>query len=400
MLNLSARHYLQFLLAVFLYWNCTSDQENPPEPQVNQHLVDYSLKSEFDQTLIKSFIILSGYPDFVDQVKYDIEIYTLRYKTSVDGKEVIASGVISIPKDIPGPLPYLSAHRGTIFVDSEAPSENALVYGFEVIAASGYVTVLADMIGFGETKDQVQRYYNKASNGQVAIDLIRAGEEFLAEKDVLLNDQLFLFGYSQGGFITLATHQAIESDPGLDWNIEAVAAGAGSYNIEFVMEDVLNRGVFTSPGFLSLIVYSYNEVNSFAKPMNYYFQEPFAGQMPGLLDGSKSQGEINGILPDTLDQYFQLDFLEGMRSKTETQMIEAFRENSVHDWEPKAPLRLYHSSGDQFIPIEDSQNTAGLMSKAGADVTFVFIGEGSHQQSSIAMLTQVIPWFESLRQDQ
>lgn len=395
---LLSKIYHLFIFLLFI-WACSSDPE-APEPIVNQYLVESSLKSEFDQALIKNFVTLSGFPDFVDLVRHDIEIYTLKYKTMVEGKEVIASGVISIPKDLPGPIPYMSAHRGTIFADSETPSENRLVYGFEVIAASGYATVLPDMIGFGSTKDMVQYYYNKETNSRVTIDLIKAGKEFLREKDILLSDQLFLFGYSQGGFITMATQQAIEKDTEFNLDITAVAAGAGSYDIEFVMDDVLNRGVFTSPAFLSLIIYSYNTVNGFGKSLDYYFQEPFASQIPDLLDGSKSQGQINSVLPDTLENYFQPTFMEGMLNRTEAEMIGAFRENSVHNWQPNAPLRLYHSSGDQYIPIEDSQNTADLMKKGGSDVTFVQIGDGTHQESSIAMLVRVIPWFESLRIDQ
>lgn len=393
------RNIFHLLFFMLFLWACSTDPETP-EPKVNQYLVESFLKSEFDQPLIKNFVTLSGFPDFVDLVKHDIEIYKLTYNTTVNGEVVVASGVISIPKDIPGPIPYMSAHRGTIFADSEAPSDNRLVYGFEVIAASGYATVLPDMIGFGSTKDMIQHYYDKETNRQVTIDLIKAGEEFLREQEVLLSDQLFLFGYSQGGFITLATQQAIENDPELDWEIAAVAAGAGSYNIEFVMDDVLNRGVFTSPGFLSLIIYSYNFVNGFDKPMDYYFQEPYASQISELLDGSKSQSEVNKALSDTLKNYFQPLFMEGMMNRTETEIIKAFRDNSVHNWQPEAQLRLYHSSGDQYIPIEDSQNTANLMKNGGSDVIFVNIGDGTHQESSIAMLIQVIPWFESLRMDQ
>ena len=69
------------LIAFFLIpilGGCSVDIE-PPAPIVNQHLVDASLKSEFDQALIKSFVSVSGFPDFADLVKYDIEIYKIKY---------------------------------------------------------------------------------------------------------------------------------------------------------------------------------------------------------------------------------------------------------------------------------------------------------------------------------
>ena len=382
----------------FLFWSCSEDSESPA-PVENEYLVESSLKIALDESLIKNFAIFSGLPEFTDYVRNDIEIYKIIYKTVVQGEEVLASGVISIPSGLPGPIPMISAFRGTIFSDTEAPSENSLIYGFEVFAAAGYATVMPDMIGFGSSKEMVQHYYNQATNGRVAIDMIRASHEFFSERDILLNDQLFLFGYSQGGFITMATQQAIENDPALGWDLTAVAAGAGAYNIEFVMEDVIDRGVFTSPGFLSLIIYSYNEVNNFNKSMEYYFQEPYASQMPFLLNGSKSQGQINEALSDTLINYFQPSFVEGMKNKTQTEMIKAFRDNSVHDWQPEAPLRLYHSSGDEYIPIADSQNTAELLKENGSDVEFILLGEKNHSSSSIDMISETIPWFEGLRTD-
>ena len=51
-------HLLFFML--FL-WACSTDPETP-EPKVNQYLVESSLKSEFDQALIKNFVTLSGFP--------------------------------------------------------------------------------------------------------------------------------------------------------------------------------------------------------------------------------------------------------------------------------------------------------------------------------------------------
>ncbi|WP_020531679.1 lipase family protein [Flexithrix dorotheae] len=386
-----------FLLAA-LFWSCSEDPE-PEVPVENKFLVESSLKSEYNESFLKTLAGLGGYGSFTDIIRNDIEIYRLKYKTTVGGQEVIASGVISIPTNVSGAIPFLSAHRGTIFGDDEAPSEANPFYAFELFAAAGYATVLPDMIGFGETKDMVQHYYNKEANSQVAIDMMHAGREFLRGKDIELNDQLFLLGYSQGGFITIATQQAIESDPALNWDITAVAAGAGSYNIEFVMDDVINRGIFTAPGFLSLIVYSFNEVNGFGKSMDYYFQEPYASQIPDLLDGSSGFAEVNAALSDTLSVYFQSTFVDGLKNRTETEMINAFRANSVQDWKPNAPVRLYHSSGDQYIPIEDSQQTAEVMSKNGADVTFIQVGDKSHSAASVDMVIEAVPWFESLRTD-
>lgn len=383
------------LLFMMLFMAC-SDENNEPE-QVNEFLVDYFLKSEYNQESIRSIATFSGLSTLTDAIQSDVSVYVIQYKTVVDGEEVIASGIASFPNQIQGPVPMISAHRGTIFEDTEAPSTSIFPYGFELFATAGYVVVLSDMIGFGSTKDLVQHYYNKETNSRVAIDMIKAGGEFFKEIGATYTDQLFLTGYSQGGFITMATLEAIEQDPSLPWNVVAAATGAGSYNIEFVMDDVLDRGVFTSPGFLSLIVYSYNEVNNFNKPMEYYFQQPFANKIPGLLDGSSSWGTIRQALSDTIDHYFQHSFLEGLRNRTETEILNAFQQNSVHNWVPNVPVRFYHSSGDEFIPIEDSQNTVELMASKGADVSFYQIGDQDHGTALLEMLVEVLPWFEELK---
>jgi hypothetical protein len=74
---------LLLLFLATLFYGCTSDSE-VPEPEENQYLVEWSLKSEFERSLIQTFVAISGFPDFVDLVKYDIEIYKLTYKTMVD----------------------------------------------------------------------------------------------------------------------------------------------------------------------------------------------------------------------------------------------------------------------------------------------------------------------------
>jgi pimeloyl-ACP methyl ester carboxylesterase len=383
-------------LMVSIFFGCSRDLD-APKPVEEKHLVNFSLKSEFGKEMISDFAVLMGYPDFTKYVKYDIEIYKINYKTEINNNEVIASGVIVLPKGWQGPIPLLSAQRGTMFAHTNAPSETRLVYGFELISTAGYATIMSDMIGFGSTKNLPQYYYNKQANSQVVIDMIKAGKEFLIEKNIGLTGELFLFGYSQGGYTTLAAQQKIETDPYLDWNINAVAAGAGAYDIEFIMEDILDKGVFTSPSFLSLLVYSYNRVNGFNSPMKYYFKEPYASQIPILLDGSMNQKQINDKLPDTLSEFFQELFLERMKDRTQIDMIKAFRANSVHNWKPISKTRLYHSLGDQYVPFSASQKTAQEMRSKGADVSFETIGNRTHEESAIQMVTKVVPWFESIR---
>jgi len=138
---------------------------------------------------------------------YNVNTYKVIYKT-IDTKGVLinVSGLLAIPKKNAGqPSPRLSLHHGTIFLDQQAPSFNHQVDATSVIAASmGYIVTEADYIGYGESVGQLHPHTHKDTLSGAAIDLLRASKTWLMQQNIAENGQLFLGGYSEGGYTTFA----------------------------------------------------------------------------------------------------------------------------------------------------------------------------------------------------
>ena len=111
----------------------------------------------------------SEFSDITKNAKYGISLYTITYKTTYMGEEIIASGLVSFP-DTDNPVPMLSFHHGTESKHLNAPTDNLLTYSFFSNAASlGYVFLMPDYLGFGSSKDILHPYYRSYIIGNTII---------------------------------------------------------------------------------------------------------------------------------------------------------------------------------------------------------------------------------------
>ncbi|UOQ73603.1 alpha/beta hydrolase family protein [Hymenobacter cellulosilyticus] len=64
-------------------------------------------------------------------------------------------------------------------------------------------------------------------------------------------------------------------------------------------------------------------------------------------------------------------------------MLAAFRDNDIYDWQPKAPLALFHGTADDYVPFFNSQDAYNAMKARGAtQVTLRPIAGGNHFSSA------------------
>ena len=397
----AARIFWLLLVLIVLY-GCSEDDPLPADPLVED---EFFVSSEELLTLsvseIQTVMQLTGFGEFVELVENGFTVHRVVYNTTFREADITASGLVVIPDGITGPFPLLSAHHGTIFSHDEAPSEFSLsngLTGFELFSAAGFVSIIPDYLGYGESKEILHPYYNFRYTASAILDMISATREFLDNQAVSFNDKLFLVGYSEGGYATLAAQKAIEDNPDSGFNITAAAAGAGGYDIVGVMDEVLKNDTYSTPAYLAFITYAAIQTNQWTVPVTDFFQEPFATAIPGLLDGSLTQSGVNEGLTTDLNALFNTGLLAELRNGVPNQLSDEFALNSVDDWSPVSTLRLYHSPADEIIPISTSITTVQKMTdNGGADVAFVEIGGDSHGSALIPMLEEVVPWFISLR---
>ena len=120
--------------------------------------------------------------------------------------------MLSVPKKAQGAKsPLLSYQHGTIFTDDKAPSNDSdSIEGIGVLAGSGYIVSSPDYLGYAESTSILHPYVHADSLASASIDMLRASKAFLASQNVEINNQLFLAGYSEGGYATIALQRELQ----------------------------------------------------------------------------------------------------------------------------------------------------------------------------------------------
>lgn len=327
-------------------------------------------------------------------IRYGVKAYRIEYNTiNTDGTPIRASGALLVPSDAPGALPMLSWQHGTINSNSDASSyygsgSEANQVG-TVFASQGYILVAPDYVGYGASKDVPHPYEHRASLATASLDMLRAAREFLIDQNVNWNERLFLAGYSEGGYATLALQKKIEEETGDEFKLVASSCGAGAYDKTAFMREIINNqtsGVASINRLYIWVLQTYNRIYGLNRPMAYYFKEPYATQ----IGGSGTSANINV----SLNQAFTESFKQGINDGTDRAFIDAVADNNVYDWKPRTPTRLYHGDADNTVFYLNSVNASEAMQKRGAtNVTLVPVRGANHATALLTFVTGTYDFF-------
>ncbi len=222
--RISLRIIIILAAVVSFISSCTKDDSEPD----NSYLVSYEPVVSYSQSSINSMIDLAAfqYPEIASLRQYmksDVSVYRIVYKTSIGGKEINASGLLSVPVN-QGDYPVLSFQNGTNTLNINAPSVNPSNSSYilvEVLASMGFVVIIPDYPGFGESVNIPHPYLVKDPAITTIADMFYAAEEFDATilDDISILNEYYLLGYSQGGWATMALHKALEFNCSNDFNL-------------------------------------------------------------------------------------------------------------------------------------------------------------------------------------
>jgi dipeptidyl aminopeptidase/acylaminoacyl peptidase len=295
--------------------------------------------------------------------QYDVTTYKLNYLSrDSDNQLVTVSGLIAVPdKNTPSPL--LSFQHGTTFIETEAPSYHLAVdtrHPEILFASLGYIVFSPDYIGYGSSKDETHPYLQRQPSADIVIDMLAAGKTWLDKENIITTQQIFLTGYSEGGYVTMAALEALQKKTGsANFTVTGAVLGAGPYDLYEALNTLLYR-LSSLPEFLG----------DAAQEVLEYF-----------------------LLPKNAEVYFERTFLDRYFDKN--------KQDNVHNWQPSIPLKLFHGKDDDIVPIESAISTWQAMVSLGADVELVqcTATSANHSRCVIPYLNYTINYFAGLRQD-
>lgn len=348
---------------------------------------------------ILSFLAYNSvFENFAPEIYTGIKTYKVEYNTILNGRHILASGLIHIPDSINKSTAILSFQHGTLFKKSEAPSISSTPVA--LLAATGYIVIEADFIGYGSSQQVAHPYYDRSTSADVVIDLIYATKQYLKEKNIDHNRKIFLAGYSEGGYVTMAALHKIENDAAVsNLKITATAAGAGGYNLNHMLDHIMEQPIYPYPAYLGLIITGYNITYDWQKPYQYFFSNPYAEKFPDLVNGTKGGSQINAALTIVTKDLLNPDFVAELSDKNSTSDFKkALLKNSIPTWRVRGSLRLYHGDQDEILPYENSiELYNNLQTQGSSFVTFRTLSGHNHETGGEAMIFDMIPWFKSLK---
>ena len=364
-------------LPLFLLIGC-GDLDKPS----NEKVKGGEVVVNFSAPLMKKTLIGKGAADENTTV-YGYKAFKIPYTTTNEnGEEVEASGLFVIPTGMPSiihqiGLSMVSDDHGTIFANADAPSvmgvNTSAPDGSAIILTSmgGFATLQADYIGFGDSNDQYHPFVQKKSLANATVDFIKVVKTFASDNNITLNNQLFITGYSEGGYAAMATLQKIEAEEEL--TVTMAAPMAGPYDLNITAFGVLTQPTLSVPSFMANLGYAY--AKTYEQEVSSVINEPYASKLPTLFDGSLARPLIDKELTQTTtgeDGLFAQSFVDNFLADPNFWFREAMVENSLHAWSPQTTIKLVHCQGDEVIPYGISQITEGTMKAMKAkDVSVV-----------------------------
>jgi pimeloyl-ACP methyl ester carboxylesterase len=394
--------YFILLFALVGLWFLESCSDEEPEPPA-EPITLVSFDEVFSRTKeeIEILIGIAGVEELNKYMEYDITVYTVTYRTKYLEEEIIASGLIVFP-DFTGEIPMLSFQHGTITRHLDAPTSDLNFYGIlSSFSSAGYIFCIPDLLGFGSSTDILHPYYHYESTADPVVDILKAAKELSEVLNYKFDGNVFLAGYSEGGYATMAGHKMMEETSPTGLNLLASAPASGGYYLKGMQEYFFSQENYQQPYYLGYVAMSYRQVYEVSSILTDIFKEPYSTDMPDLFDGTLTGGQINENLTNVMADLLQPDILTNIDTDPKYKYLnDAFAINSLHEFVPKKQMTMYHGTADITVPFQNSLDTYNSMIQLGASpdiLSLIPLQDDTHESGIFPYIIHVIETFDALK---
>lgn len=372
-----------------------------------------SLNKEYiDSSLTSTSSTLAGV------ALYGAHIYKLTYVSNDanQGSDTFnASGLLIVPYSVEddenNSAPWIVLSHGTIVDNASAPTNNL---GEGLLEASrGFITLVPDYIGFGESYNsdpttRIHPYIIASSYASDGVNMMNAAKSVLSSIGITLGN-LYLKGYSEGGYATLALQKELETNHSSTYTIAASAPSAGPYSTVGLGQQLTTTMADStvSPtlfGYLATSYY-YNYPSISAQySLNAVFNQSESYDVENLFNGQKSSTEtealyaslgistINGLLSSDVVSAMgaqltalvvasanPVDLLTEIATMTESFSGALFGNDLVFSgWAPSSDTYFYHCADDATIPATITTSAVSVFEILSSSITTIATATGGH----------------------
>lgn len=330
-----------------------------------------------------------------------VRLYRVTYPSVVPeqgNRPIVASGLLAVP-DVEGTtFPVVSYQHGTVYGKQEVPSfpeqspETQLAIA--QFAGQGYVVVGADYFGMGISTEP-EGYMVKASHQQATYDMLMAGRAVLDTFGIETTG-LFLSGWSQGGFVTMAFLERLEN-AGVE--VTAAATASAPVDVWVALSGFLNfprpndASWLTTLFILSSFSFeNYYDVPGLARSVIRDDQYEIARKayMREPIDPADVPTDLRVLVRE---EYFDPQFFY------DSAYGRLVRETHAYRWTIRTPVRNYYGESDEAITVGLGRLAMTYQQAMGSGnpvVEAVSTGPTSHRGTFATAVPEWKAWFDSL----
>lgn len=382
--NMKKSGFYIFLSSLLVLFSACSDIDNTDGNVVEsgeEQFVSAEVIDDINDSVMLMYV--RGGIDANATNAFGYKAVKITYKTKdQNDADVNASGLLVIPTVSDAYSAYLASlgksfsvsmiceNHGSIFTEAEAPtnvelSDGAPNYDIATLMTgfAGFAAIIPDYIGYGVSDAQNHPYMLKKASARASLDMIKASMKYMSDTGVILNYQLYISGYSQGGYTAMALAEEVESSFSTV-DLKAIAPMSGPYDLVGLGNIEINASrVMVYPAFLAYLADAYAQAYDDLN-LSTLVVENNTTLFHSLFDGSKSGIEIQvalgltdnyGFGTYTADALFKSSFITDYQNNLNNTFKEKLRENITYDWTPKTRMNLIHCIEDEIIPFSMSQ---------------------------------------------
>ncbi len=330
-----------------------------------------------------------------------VNLYRVTYRSVVPEKgnlPIEASGLVALP-DTPQPttLPVVSYQHGTVYGRKEVPGfpENSTETQLMIaqFAGQGYALVGADYFGMGISTEP-EGYLVKAGHQQACFDFLTAAQSVMADLG-RKQGKLYLAGWSQGGFVTMALLEKLEQS-GI--TVNGAATASAPLDLGIAMQGFLSfprpyDAVWLNSIFI-LSAFSYENYYGVPGLARSLFNEPYYEAAKKaydrtLTDPSQIPTDLHKLIKA---EYFDPQFF------AQSAFGKLIAGTQSYRWVIKSPVRNYYGETDEAITVgvgRMAQTYAQALGAGNPAVEAVSTGKTTHRGTFATAVPQWKNWFES-----
>ncbi len=343
----------------------------------------------------RSLLAVAGAP------KCGINFHYMEYNTVGGQNEATnATGGIMVPTGTDaacsGPRPVLLYSHGTTVekgfnMASPNTSEAGLVAA--MYAAQGWIVVTSNYVGYDASRSSYHPYLNGEQQSNDMIDALRAARKAFSKIGANDSGKLFLSGYSQGGYVSMATHKAMQTNYASEFKVTASGNMSGPYSLVKTFQTVFAGGVNAGGTvFTPMILTSWQKAygNIYTSPSDVY-EAAYVNGIESLLPGPLTFNQLftTGKLPQKLfasgalvtgDPSLDALFAAGvgtpnlikqswrqsvLTTPTHPAWVAAAK-NDLLSWTPNRPVAMCMGAADPTVFATNTSEMATYIASKGA----------------------------------